>query len=150
MSLYFLDTSALAKRYFLETGTSRMRNLMAPAKGNHIIIAELALVEFSSVVARRERMAAISPQRASSIRSRFVQHTKQEYTVIIIDSHILSTARRLVRKYPLRALDSIQLACALQSRRAISTSVIFVSADNNLLTAALAEGFATDNPNNYP
>jgi uncharacterized protein len=150
VSLFFLDTSALAKRYFLEAGTTWMRNVIAPSMGNQIIIAELALVEFASVVARRERMAAISQQRASNIRSRFVHHTGREYTVILIDSAILSHARRLVRKHPLRALDSIQLACALQSRRVISASIIFLSADNDLLTAATAEGFNVDNPNNYP
>jgi hypothetical protein len=29
-------------------------------------------------------------------------------------------------------------------------SSAFISADNNLLTAAAAEGFSVDNPNNHP
>jgi hypothetical protein len=63
---------------------------------------------------------------------------------------ILYSARQLVRKYPLRTLDAIQLACALRSSVVLKRAIVFVSADNNLLAAAVAEGFKIDNPNLHP
>jgi hypothetical protein len=47
-------------------------------------------------------------------------------------------------------LDAIQLACAIQAQKLLMVKMTFVSADNNLLSAALSEGFATDNPNLHP
>ena len=54
----------------------------------------------------------------------------------------------------LRAYEAVQLACALdlreQTRANKLPDPIFLCADNNLLSIASAEGFAIDNPNNYP
>ena len=48
----------------------------------------------------------------------------------------------------------MHLACALALNRPLVDGglppLTFVSADNDLLAAAAAEGFPTDNPNNYP
>ncbi len=38
---YFVDTSALGKRYIVETGSVWMRTLLNPATGNQIIIVRL-------------------------------------------------------------------------------------------------------------
>jgi hypothetical protein len=57
-----------------------------------------------------------------------------------------------------RAYDAVQLACALAVREDVLVAqppeaeppdVLFVSADLGLLTIARAEGFSTENPNNY-
>ena len=63
---------------------------------------------------------------------------------------IIAEASNIAAKYPLRALDSVQLTCGLLAARSINQPLTFVSADNNLLTAATAEGLATDNPNLHP
>ncbi|MEZ4672161.1 MAG: type II toxin-antitoxin system VapC family toxin [Anaerolineae bacterium] len=51
MTTYFVDTSALAKRYFSEAGSTWVQSWIEPAAGNTIVIAELALVEMRSVLA---------------------------------------------------------------------------------------------------
>ncbi len=40
MSVFYLDTSALVKRYVRETGTGWVRALADPGAGNTIILAE--------------------------------------------------------------------------------------------------------------
>lgn len=60
------------------------------------------------------------------------------YQCFLLDQHIL------------RALDAIQLACAVYARDLLDEPMTVLSADNNLLLAAAAEGFGTDNPNNHP
>jgi hypothetical protein len=66
--------------------------------------------------------------------------------------------RRGSRAESSRAYDAIQLACALALREdvlAVQHQVaephdfLFVSADLVLLTIARAEGFGSENPNNY-
>lgn len=55
----------------------------------------------------------------------------------------------LTRRHPLKAYDAVQLAVALRQNQALALverSLIFVSGDKTLLSAAQAEGLATDNP----
>jgi predicted nucleic acid-binding protein len=70
--------------------------------------------------------------------------------IILTTTHLLEAARQLVEHHPLKAYDAAQLASAIQARQIIppgSTPIIFLSADRQLLSAVIAEGFATDNPN---
>jgi predicted nucleic acid-binding protein len=72
--------------------------------------------------------------------SRIVEHP--------ITPAVLAEAVRLVDRYVLRALDSIQLATAILSREGSqgSRQVLFVSSDKRLVVAAAAEGLSTWNP----
>ena len=84
------------------------------------------------------------------MRSAFVRHLKTEYISLEIDRMLLHSARMQVRKHALRTLDAIQLASSLRVVALAPHKVItFISADNNLLTAAAAEGFTVDNPINH-
>ena len=60
MTVYFMDSSAISKRYMTEIGSVWVRSLAAPAAGHVIVIAQLALVEVSSALARKQRLAQIS------------------------------------------------------------------------------------------
>lgn len=63
---------------------------------------------------------------------------------------MLTIAGNLVDRYPLRALDAVQLACAVYASSLLKEAITFVSADKNLLSAASSEGFGIDNPITYP
>lgn len=153
MSAYFVDTSALAKRYTQEVGTRWVRSWIRPNAGNVIVIAELAMVEMFSLLARRTHDGEITTRSAAYLRRAFLGHLQTNYAVIKIESSILIRSRDLVTKYVaqrLRTLDAIHLACAIQSQMALGQPLIFVSADNKLLDCAKAEGFATDDPRLHP
>ena len=147
MTAFFVDTSALGKRYILETGTEWLSNLIHPDSGNLVIISELALVEIFSVFARKQRENKLSTEALAQAQYNFLWHVKSEYQVIFIDSPILGRARELVSKHPLRTLDAIQLACAVEALTVLREPIAFISADKNLLAIAAAEGFATNDPN---
>lgn len=158
MTYYFLDTSALVKRYVAnEVGHSWVTSLFSPSAGHTVFIAEIALVE---TVAAFCRMARSAPPRVSAVdrdmlitlfRDRDARH---DYFIVPVGRYIFTTAANLCRVHPLRAYDAIQLACALQARDdarvAGVAAPIFVTADNDLLAAALAEGLTTGNPHDYP
>lgn len=80
----------------------------------------------------------------------FFAHVNKEYLAVDLDNGVLADARQLLLQHPLRTLDAIQLASALNFARAVAITPTFVSADVNLLTAAAAEGLPTDNPNAHP
>jgi len=147
LSTFFVDTSAFAKRYLPEIGSAWMRNIAA---NNLIIIAEFSTVEMFSLVSRRHRERTITNKMKVEIQRVFLRHVETEYLVILSDAPVYTLARDLVNRYTLRTLDAIQLASALQATTKLNVPVDFISADNNLLAAAVAEGFVTDNPNTHP
>lgn len=145
-----MDTSAIAKRYIPETGSAWVQTWIAPQHQNDIIISALTTVEFVSVVRRREREGHISIIDSLQFQNDFLLHVEQEYMTIPLEERVLAQARALLGKYQLRALDALQLACAVRVARAFSTPPTFISADIRLLAAAAAEGLPTDDPNAHP
>lgn len=150
VSYFFVDTSALAKRYVIEVGSAWVLTWIEPVAGNAILIAELTLVEMRSMLARRVKAKTLSPNAAKQLRSDFLIHARDEYLIIPIGTGIVSGAEALVDRHGLRTLDALQLASALHAGVLLNDPITFVGADAALLTAAQAEGLSTDNPNAHP
>lgn len=150
MSVIFADTSAVAKRYILEIGSAWVQTWIEPARANTIVISEVTVVELVSALARRRREGALSPTDFAQLRDDFLLHAAHEYVRVGLDEPVLLAAGQLVATHPLRALDAIQLACALEYTSALGSTPVFISADRNLLAAATASGLPTDDPNAPP
>lgn len=150
MTTYYADTSALAKRYLIETGTNWIRSLFTPSSGHVIVDSDFTPIEFFSLLARRLREQKLILPDATHLRQSFLAHHQVDYLSVPIEQSILIQARNLVTKYPLRPPDAIQLACAIEAKQTLNVPITFLCADNDLLSAAVAEGFAVDNPNLHP
>jgi uncharacterized protein len=149
MAAYYLDTSALVKRYHPEAGTAIVDQVFSEA-GEEIIISRLVLVEIVSALALKVRSGVIDAQRFEQYR----KHVHRD-----VRNRALRVARMLVRHFQLadellrrhatthrlRTLDALQLAVAidLQSRGLRTT---FVCADDVLCVLAKNEGLAVLNP----
>jgi hypothetical protein len=150
VSAFFLDTSALAKRYIPEIGTQWIISTVSPGSGNIVITSKLFAVEMFSALARRRNDGSLSAANVSAIQQQVLFHVANEYLAVSVDDSILRNARTLVDRHALRTLDSIQLACAVVAGRKTTAPITFLSSDPKLLTAAAIEGFAIDNPLNHP
>jgi predicted nucleic acid-binding protein len=154
VAAYFLDSSALVKRYVNETGSIWVQAITAPQTGNKLIIARITWVEVLSALARLQREGNLPPTNVTKAVQAFQYHLDTQYQVVELDRPLAQAAGQLVQRHPLRAYDSVQLASALKLQpafaRATSASLTFVSADNRLTSVAQTEGLLTDNPNNYP
>ena len=60
MAAYFLDSSALVKRYVTETGTPWVIGLLDPAARNRLYIARITGAEVTAALTRRERGGHLS------------------------------------------------------------------------------------------
>ena len=154
MTAYFLDSSALVKRYVPETGSAWIRALEASDPDNSLIIARITWVEVRSASARRQREGSLTFPDATLIIQRFRSDLNNQYQVIELDATLAETAGQLVNQYPLRAYDAVQLASVLRIQPAFattqSTQLIFLTDDNRLSAIAQALGLLTDNPNHHP
>ena len=153
MAIYFLDSSALVKRYISETGSNWVCNLFDPSLGNQFFIAAIAGVEIVSAITRRAKNGGINVADAIAVRDQFKQDFQTEYQIIEISDKIINSAINIAESYALRGYDAVQLASGRELNILCIANglngVNFVSADNNLNTAAIGEGLIIENPNNY-
>jgi uncharacterized protein len=153
MSVYFVDSSALVKRYINETGSQWILNLCHPASNHDIVIAAIAGVEIIAAITRRARGGSIDAEDAAALCHQFRVDLETEYQVIDISDRIIAAAMNLAQAQGLRGYDAVQLAaaCAVNSL-CIENSLLLVtlvSADNELNEAALREGLKVENPSHY-
>jgi predicted nucleic acid-binding protein len=149
-----MDTSAVVKRYIVETGTDWVETLVDPANNNTIILSEITLAEFAAAVSIKLRMRIITAIERTTVTNLFLNHCDTEYELTSVDRSLIRKAVDLAQTHFLRGYDAVQLATALIARDTLSgqgiTDYTFVSADNSLIAAAMAEGLTAENPNTYP
>jgi predicted nucleic acid-binding protein len=85
VAIYFLDTSALIKRYVPEIGTPWMQSIADPKNQHLIIITQITWVEFYSAIARRQREQSIAAATAQKILAAFNFHWNEQYFTVPID-----------------------------------------------------------------
>jgi len=149
MVTYFLDSSALAKRYLDEPG-SAWTKAVATDERNVLIIARITLVEIASALSRRRREAAISDVDYADQLGAIRFDARARYQIVELTSTITDEALHLTTQHALRAYDAVQLASGLFANRAVISAgtmpLVFLSADERLNAIAQAEGLNTDNP----
>ena len=154
MAVYFLESSALVKRYAVEDGTAWVRDLSEANAGNTFFIAQITGVEAVAAITLRARRGSMTAEEAGFAIAHFRQDFDRMLYTIPVVLTIIARAMDLAERHALRGYDAVQLASALQvqvERQAYGlSSPIFLSADNNLNAAAAAEGLAVDNPNSHP
>lgn len=154
VTAYFLDTSAVVKKYMTEIGSTWIESLTDSESDNHIILARVTWVETLSAFSRLRRESKIDPTLLAQSIQVFKTDWETQYQIVEVEKSDIETAGDLVQEYPLRAYDSIQLACTLKIYSTFAKTApktfTFVSADDRLLNAAQAEGLNIENPNSYP
>jgi uncharacterized protein len=154
VAVYFLDTSALLKRYVPEIGTPWMQSIADPQNQHLMIMAQITWVEFHSAIARRVREQSITAAQAQQISSAFEFHWNGQYFTVPIDHAITQLAGQLVHQHPLRAYDAVQLAAALSIQNQLIapnvSTFTFLTADDRLAQVSELTGLLTENPNRHP
>jgi predicted nucleic acid-binding protein len=146
---YFLDSSAVVKRYVQETGTAWIRTLAAPASGHFIYLARITDVEVTSAIARRRGQPGLSVAQAKAALGLFRQDFAQDYRIAEITVALLQRAALLADVHEIRGYDAVQLAGALEVRVQVP-GLILVSGDGDLNAAATFEGLPVEDPNSHP
>lgn len=153
MAAYFCDSSAIVKRYMIETGSAWLEALTDPSSGNRVYVARITFVEVISAITRREKGLHLSASDADTARLAFEQNFLNIFRKVEISEDLINVAAKLAKKNALRGYDAVQLAAALETEKErVSlglSSLILLSADTDLNDAAIAEGLTVDNPNNH-
>jgi uncharacterized protein len=153
MAAYFLDSSALVKRYAAETGTAWVTGLVDPAAGNLILVARITGVETVAAVARKRRGNLLSAAGAAASLAALRKELDGLFLTVEVTAALLTAAMDLAERHALRGYDAVQLAAALEAggeRLQLGLAPLtLVTADRELLAAGTAEGLAVDDPNSH-
>ena len=153
MAAYFLDSSALVKRYARETGTAWMIGLFRRAAGHRLYVVRITGVEVAAALARKRRGANLTAAEATRSLARLRRDLSQRLRIVEITSALLTNAMALAEKHGLRGYDAVQLGALLEANherlRQNLSPLVLVAADNELLAGGGAEGLMTDDPNNH-
>jgi predicted nucleic acid-binding protein len=150
---YFLDTSALVKRYINEIGTAWVQTLHDPLAGHMRWLMQMTAVECIAAIFRRVRLGHISLADAQNIRTRFRADFSSDYRIVDVTPLLVERAMDLAERFTLRGYDAAQLAAAdLVNTQFVALQhapITFVSADTDLNTAAQRLGLRVENPNTH-
>jgi len=137
---FFIDTSALFKRYQPEQGTDLVCNILEDAK-QPVFISSISIIEVISNLKRLLEIDKITTEEQfHQQRSFFYQDIASlGITVLDVTAEDIIKAESLILKRYMKPLDSIQLAIALNLQE---DDLTFVSSDQRLCKIAESEGLS--------
>ena len=150
-NVFYLDASALAKRYVPEPGSLIVDHLFAQAPASRLIVLYLGIAETASILLRKTNAKLLSS-------ARYTQALGELGAEIINDSSLrkptatndlVNAALLLIRQHSINATDAVLLRSALDiaaALRKVGDDLVLVASDQRLLRAAQAEGLPTFNP----
>jgi hypothetical protein len=149
MPLYYLDTSALLKRYRTEEGTDVLDAMFSDQRRDEsFITSHFTAVEVESVAARALKGRLLNRKAHGVLLAMFASDLEDLLIVLPLSTALLSEAASVARQYSLRAGDAVHLASALRGKQAAAEEIVFVASDKELVEAPRSAGFAILNPEN--
>jgi len=143
MTRFYLDTSALFKRYHEEAGSEFVNELFdyQIQRKERMCASILAGAEFCSAIRRHQRNGGISSTTVDAIISAFLEESEYALITFPVEKHIISQSIHLLSHYSLKAYDAVQLATYLEAKDySVNTDdYYFVCDDERLCEAAEKE-----------
>jgi predicted nucleic acid-binding protein len=146
VTVFYLDSSAWLKRYFLEPGSDWMTRLFQ--SGDPLASSVLGYIEVASALARQQVPRKLDEQGLARLQQQ-LEEDWGDLTGLPLSDEVAARALRLARGYKLRGADAVHLATALDLKDALAgtgNSVVLIASDEDLLAGAQRSGLAVDNP----
>lgn len=151
MNYFFLDASALVKRYTPETGKASVDYLFAQAEPARMSCLMLGGAEVTAALVRKRNSGVISPGvfNAAMFQLRAEILDEANFPKLASDNSFINLSLPVIEKHSISAIDAILLKTALDLASQFRTAgddLVLVAADQRLLKAAQAEGLTTYDP----
>lgn len=126
------DSSAMAKRYIEESGSAEFEATLETC--TDLALCVIAMPEILSALNRRLREGALTAAQYRRAKRHLVDDCR-DCTILNLTPEVIARSTRLLEDHPLRAMDALHLACALEWE-----ADLFVTADTRQLDAARKAG----------
>lgn len=149
--LFYLDASALGKRFAPEVGSQLVDHIFAKIAMDRLAVLSIGLLEVSSILVRKRNSGALTPSSYATAFALFDAELLKSTAIARVVAHDILVLHSLpfIDGYSLKATDAIVLRSALDlaaNERASGSDLVLVSSDRRLIAAAQAEGLLTFNP----
>ena len=131
----FFDASTFAKRYVEENGSQLVDDICQEA--SELSLSVICVPEIISALNRRIREKCLSHQDYVAVKQ-YLSDDIRDAVIINLTPEVIATSTSLLEASPLRAMDALHIACALESG-----ADLFVSSDKRQITAARKAGLQT-------
>ena len=131
----FFDSSAYAKRYIEEPGSQTVDKLFMAA--TELALNIVCIPEIVSALNRRVRERVFTLRHYEEVKERLLEEM-QDIVIINLTPSVISTCTVILEHSPVRAMDALHVACAVQW-----DAELFVSADKRQISAARKAGLRT-------
>ena len=151
MRFFFLDASALAKRYTPEVGTPLLNHLFTSVSLDRLYLFNVGMAEVLSLLVRKKNAGQVSAADCSQALVEFGAEIVSSRILhkVVAGNALVAAALPLIEVHWINATDAIILRLALNlatQLRAAGHDLILVASDQRLLRAAQAEGLGTFDP----
>lgn len=109
VTVYFLDSSAIVKRYALEAGTNWVNTICEPGTGNITAISHIGLAEVAAALAAKHRAGTLSAHDYQQTMTDFISDAHLQYTAVIVDALLVDLAVDLTRRQNCAAVMQFSL-----------------------------------------
>ncbi len=142
MAVYYLETSALIKRYRSEKGTGVVDGVFEDKLEHDVLTTSyFTVLEVVSVATRLLRGSFIRLGSYRRLLATFMRDVREVMVLQPVSEPVLSEAIDLTMTHGLRAPDAVHLATAVSIRVSLSElPLVFVASDARLKAAAEASG----------
>jgi predicted nucleic acid-binding protein len=152
--MLYLDSSALAKRYFQERGSKRLRSRLN--RGDRVFTSDLTYAEIHAAIGRKYRDGSMDRKAFLRLRERFMADWLFGLNTLEVNpATTMTQVPALLERFQLRGADAVHLAAAMWLRDSLLVGVQpagedvtleFGVADTRLADAGAQCGLSVFNP----
>ncbi|MDA0577453.1 MAG: type II toxin-antitoxin system VapC family toxin [Verrucomicrobia bacterium] len=132
---FYLDSSSFAKRFVEENGSDSVET--ACSQASELGLSVICVPEVVSALNRRKREHTLTDVQCREAKQRLLDDVRDAVIVNLTPS-VIGSAIRILEASPVRAMDALQVACALEWR-----ADLYASSDDRQLKAAKKAGLKT-------
>jgi len=150
VNAFYLDASAVAKRYAPEVGSTLLDHLFAHVQADRLHVFAAGIAEVVSVLVRKRNAgrisAAVFGQALLDLGAEIIRRAVRKPAA---DIGLVTAALPLIVSHSINGTDALVLCSALReagTRRTGGDDLVLVASDQRLLRAARAEGLLTFDP----
>jgi predicted nucleic acid-binding protein len=148
---FYLDASALAKRYVPEPGSAHVYAILNTMPRDRLRVLNIGMGEIVSILVRKRNAGAISQAYFGQAMLNFDNEIRQAAKIsrVPVTSRLVTGSISLIVAHSINSTDALVLKSALAIARRLRRAgedLVLVASDQRLLRAAQAEGLTTFDP----
>jgi uncharacterized protein len=149
--LFFLDASAVGKRYVPEMGSSTVNHLFDRVPHDRLVMLTQTLGETLSIIVRRRNGGKLTDaayrDASQTLRDELIVAAEVQFRGT--DDALVFASLPLIEQHSINSTDALVLRASLELEASLQSdghSIVLVASDVRLLRAAAAESLAVFNP----